>query len=69
MWCKSNGDPDPSRCAERMMSSENKALPKLDNDRASMINTMYGKEERKKGGSTNNKGGYVYSDMWNTFIM
>jgi hypothetical protein len=69
MWCKSNGDPDPSRCAERMMSSENKALPKLDDDRVSMINTMYGKEERKKGGSTNNKGGYVYSDMWNTFIM
>jgi hypothetical protein len=69
-WCKNNGDPNPSACAQRMMdskgsSSDGGADP-------NMINTMYGKQY---GGAMYpdddlyEDGGYVHINSWLPFIM
>jgi hypothetical protein len=64
-WCKDNGDPNPSACANRMMSGNNSnsgggADP-------NMVNTMYG--TARDGGEMFEDGGFVYIDSWLPFIM
>jgi hypothetical protein len=61
-WCKDNGDPNPSACAQRMMQGNTNTPNTAD---ANMVNTMYG----AYGGQMMEDGGYVYVNSWLPFIM
>ena len=61
-FCKENGDPNPSACANRKVGVKSKTNSGAD---PNMINTMYGRD----GGQMFEDGGYVYIDSWLPFIM
>jgi hypothetical protein len=69
MWCKNNGDPNPSACAQRMMDNKGSSLS--DGADPNMIKTMYG----QYGGAMYpdndfyEDGGYVHVNSWLPFIM
>lgn len=65
-WCKDNGDPNPSACANRMMSGSNSNSG--GGPDPNMVNTMHGTVARN-GGEMFEDGGYVYIDSWLPFIM
>jgi len=65
-WCKDNGDPNPSACANRMMSGSNSNSG--GGPDPNMVNTMHGTVARN-GGQMFEDGGYVYIDSWLPFIM
>lgn len=64
-WCKDNGDPNPSACANRMMSGNNSNSG--GGPDPNMVNTMYG--TARDGGEMFEDGGFVYIDSWLPFIM
>ena len=61
-FCKENGDPNPSACANRKVGVKSKANSGAD---PNMINTMYG----RNGGEMFKDGGHIYIDSWLPFIM
>jgi len=65
-WCKDNGDPNPSACANRMMSGNNSNS--TSGPDPNMVNTMHGTVS-KYGGEMFEDGGFVYIDSWLPFIM
>jgi hypothetical protein len=71
MWCKNNGDPNPSACAQRMMDNKGSSSSSSDGADANMIKTMYG----QYGGAMYpdddfyEDGGYVHVNSWLPFIM
>ena len=65
-WCKDNGDPNPSACANRMMSGSNSNSG--GGPDPNMVNTMHG-TVGKYGGEMFEDGGFVYIDSWLPFIM
>ena len=64
-WCKDNGDPNPSACANRMMTGEGSKTNAAD---PNMVNTMHG-TTGKYGGEMFKDGGHIYIDSWLPFIM
>jgi hypothetical protein len=64
-WCKDNGDPNPSACANRMMTGEGGKTNAAD---PNMVNTMHG-TTGKYGGEMFKDGGHIYIDSWLPFIM
>ena len=61
-FCKENGDPNPSACANRKVGVKPKTNSGAD---PNMINTMYGRD----GGQMLENGGYVHINSWLPFIM
>jgi hypothetical protein len=61
-FCKDNGDPNPSACANRKVGGKSKTNSGAD---PNMINTMYG----RNGGEMFKDGGHIYIDSWLPFIM